>query len=99
MSAKHTKGPWKVEYETDITGTENDPENGCVGVVDVAHVYLRTVAGRTEANARLISAAPELLEVLRELEQSCEYWSEYDVPLGIVDRIKSAITKATGEQP
>lgn len=62
--SKHTAGPWTNE-EGDITGIENDPENGCVGKVDVAHVYMRVVPGRSEANARLIAAAPELLEALR----------------------------------
>jgi hypothetical protein len=52
-----------------------------------------------KANARLIAAAPDLLAVLQELEESVEYWSEYDVPLGIVDRIRAAIAKATGGQP
>lgn len=51
-----------------------------------------------EANARLIAAAPDLLAVCQELEQSAEYWSEYNVPLGIVDRIKAAIAKATGDK-
>lgn len=36
-----------------------------------------------------------LLEVLQELEESSSYWSEYDVPLGIVERIKDAIALAT----
>jgi hypothetical protein len=51
----------------------------------------------TSANARLMAAAPNLLAVLQELEESADYWSEYDVPLGIVDRIRAAIAKATGE--
>lgn len=51
------------------------------------------------ANARLIAAAPELLEVLQELQESASYWSEYDVPLGIVERIHAAIQKATGAKP
>jgi hypothetical protein len=50
-----------------------------------------------KATARLIAAAPDLLAVVQELEQSAEYWSEYDVPLGIVDRLRAAIAKATGE--
>jgi len=52
-----------------------------------------------DANARLIAAAPDLLEVLQELSDSAKYWSEYDVPVGIVDRIRQAIQKATGETP
>ena len=39
-----------------------------------------------------------LRTVLSELEESCEYWSEYDVPLGIVERIKAALKKARGGQ-
>jgi len=46
--------------------------------------------------ARLIAAAPDLLAVCQELADSAAYWSEYDVPLGIVDRLKAAIAKATG---
>ena len=42
-----------------------------------------------------MAAAPTLLEVLQELEESSDYWSEYDVPLGIVERIKDAIALAT----
>lgn len=36
----------------------------------------------------------ELLAVLRELQESAAYWSEYDVPIGIVDKINDAIAKA-----
>lgn len=32
-----------------------------------------------------------LRAVLTELDESSDYWSEYDVPLGIVDRIKAAL--------
>lgn len=48
----------------------------------------------TEETARLFSAAPDMLAVLQELAESADYWSEYDVPLGIVDRINAAIAKA-----
>lgn len=47
--------------------------------------------------ARLIAAAPEMLKVLQALQESASYWSEYDVPLGIVDDINAAIKAATGE--
>ena len=42
----------------------------------------------------MISATPDLLAVAKELETSASYWSEYDVPLGIVDRMRAAIAKA-----
>jgi hypothetical protein len=41
----------------------------------------------------------DMLAVLLELAESASYWSEYDVPLGIVDRINAAIANATGSQP
>jgi hypothetical protein len=44
----------------------------------------------------LFAAAPEMLDVLKELDECATYWSEYDVPIGIHDRIKAAIAKAEG---
>lgn len=35
-----------------------------------------------------------LLAIAKELQESAAYWSEYDVPLGIVDRLNAAIAKA-----
>ena len=101
MSAKHTPGPWthdtsdqtvmvqvgkKILAICSIERIDSAPresyEFGCV----------------SNANARLIAAAPDLLSVVEELEESADYWSEYDVPLGIVDRLRAAIAKATGCQ-
>lgn len=33
--------------------------------------------------------------VLQELEESADYWCEYDVPIGIVDRIKAVLALCT----
>ena len=107
MNAQHTPGPWTHEGQGDITGIENDPGNGCVGKVDVACVYLRTVPGKTEANARLIAAAPELLTALKDLAQSI-VWKEFgecrgfteEMPLPIitaVEKARAAIAKAEGD--
>lgn len=49
---------------------------------------------RNPADIRLLVAAPDLLAVCKELAKSAAYWSEYDVPLGIVDRLNAAIAKA-----
>jgi hypothetical protein len=46
----------------------------------------------------LLAQRDELLAVVQELEESASYWSEYDVPLGIVDRLRAAIAKATGSK-
>ena len=33
----------------------------------------------------------QMYSVLKELQESASYWSEYDVPLGIVDRINDVL--------
>ena len=35
----------------------------------------------------------QMYSVLKELQESASYWSEYDVPLGIVDRINDVLKK------
>ena len=74
---KHTPGPWTHEGQGDITGIE---DNGFGrGPVDVCSVYLRTVEGRHEANARLIAAAPDLLEALEAFERISALWLPAEV--------------------
>ena len=46
------------------------------------------------ANAQVLLAAPKLLAVCVELLESAAYWSEYDVPLGIVGRLRAAVELA-----
>jgi len=92
----YTKGPWKNEGMGDITGMENDPENGCVGVVDVCHVYLRTVPGRHEANAALIAAAPDLLEALEIAMGHIDMASLEVSHCKDAELIRAAIKKARG---
>lgn len=97
-AAKHTVGPWAIQYETDITGIENDPANGCVGLVDVAHVYMRTVPCRTEANARLIAAAPDMIDALRQWANAEATADEIELQNARASR-DEAIAKATGQKP
>ena len=39
----------------------------------------------------------EMLSMLLELQGCSEYWSEYYVPIGLVDRLNKVIAKARGE--
>ncbi|NCC91549.1 MAG: hypothetical protein EOM01_14490 [Spirochaetia bacterium] len=50
-----------------------------------------------KANLFLVAAAPDMLAMLEELQECAYYWSEYDVPLGIKDRLDETIRKARGE--
>ena len=94
----HTPGPWEHTGPGDIVGKE---DNGYgLGYVDVCSVYLRTVRGRTNANARLIAAAPELLDALQAMTEIAEMtigWlptpPNADGPL---IQARAAIAKATG---
>ena len=90
MSAAHTPGPWKYSPPDDQVVDLFTPEYFFIeGPGADVHGHM------TLANARLIAAAPDLLAVVQELEESAVYWGEYDVPVGIVDRLRAAIFKAT----
>lgn len=63
--------------------------------------YRRSIDAETEANARLISAAPDLLEALMELTQLTEALLFNTMgepgPGSIGHKCRAAIAKATGE--
>ena len=44
-------------------------------------------------NDKMAYFAQQMYSVLKELQESASYWSEYDVPLGIVDRINDVLEK------
>ena len=94
MSA-HTPGPWELAWENGkhgVVGSTTDGKLVCfIGNVNPSD-GLEPIR---KANARLISAAPDMYAVLCELAECSQYWSEYDVPLGIHDRIAAALAKAS----
>lgn len=99
----HTPGPWTVEIDrwhydtasTVVAGAERPAFPFRELLVQVGG----TDVGRQEANTRLIAAAPEMLAMLQELRECAAYWSEYDVPIGIVERLDSVLAKALGVPP
>jgi hypothetical protein len=94
-NAKHTPGPWEIGPDFDNDGTREVPighrlKSGFVLTVAVA---LGGLKGQQE-NARLIAAAPELLEALRDTLDALECWTGSD---SRIDKARAAIFKATGE--
>lgn len=101
---KHTAGPWrfdKIAYSQDL--------NFHIQTVDMSHknTFIGEVGGglqtnhEIEANARLIAAAPELLEALEEIEsmKAISALPEHLHALITAMKIaaKEAIAKAKGE--
>jgi hypothetical protein len=85
---KHTPGPWKATA---------DPYSDVV--VDAAGVELCVMVGSGPQadNARLIAAAPELLEALRDLVQlEADGRAESESAIEYWERARAAIAKAEG---
>ena len=90
MSAQYTPGPWVVDYSHPdwVEGTTiwaND--------VVIAHA-VADQHHQTEANARLISAAPDLLAALRIAEDALDMYSGGQS--SDLAAIRAAIDKAMG---
>lgn len=108
---EHTKGPWRVEEEPgcyEILGNTIDIEvpkefqgisEGATRSTMVCKVYEQQEG---EANARLIAAAPELLEACKSLLDAPhhEHFAARlnDAEMAAIDRMKAAVAKATGRE-
>ena len=91
--SKHTPGPWDVYVPDDLDGKTYGID-GADGSAVVYFGFDRTEGIRDIANARLIAAAPELLEALQTVKKMMD---QEPVDFAIIDEvIHQAITKATG---
>jgi len=84
----HTPGPWVAE----CIGVSSHGPDG-VDVYEVTNGYTRIAEHVSEADARLIAAAPELLEALQKIANVDK------VPMlasEVIAVAKAAIAKATG---
>ena len=90
----HTPGPWSLDKYGNVV--DQAGIQICVTGLFLVSGYLPSESAPF-ANRDLIAAAPEMLEVLIDLSESAQYWSEYDVPIGIIDRLNAVISKAKGE--
>ena len=99
MSEKFTPGPWEFDGMEYIFKTPIGDGKMVAQIRGWGWLQKKgedAGIAEQEANARLIAAAPDMYEALKELEESVEYWSDYDVPVGIVDKINAALAKADG---
>lgn len=95
--SKHTPGPWGLEK-----AEPERPGNYYVLAPDMNLAIARVYGNSGEANARLIAAAPELLEALVIISglYSCDA-STSDLASRMYDAsciAKTAISKITGEK-
>jgi len=106
--SKHTLGPWSIftdEKHKHNAGIEADGFSIiCIGYPDEKLAMDDSgVHGRTEeeaqANARLIAAAPDLLEALEAIMDSDLWEWNGSAAFWLQDKVKAAIAKAKGEQP
>jgi hypothetical protein len=96
--AAHTPGPWKVDVFT--TAILLESKEGCICEMPSDHGQH---AGRRVANARLIAAAPELLEVLEGILPEYESYvmSEQDEEIrdrnsAWLEHARATLAKAKG---
>lgn len=98
--AKHTPGPWHIHNKPNVTKAELPWIGGSTGrpIAFITHEsVLNSDMARTAANARLIAAAPELLELLKEARAIIAYNADLrDEDWLMLDRISAAIAKAEG---
>lgn len=97
----HTPGPWIIEAPSDYA--IRDKANGFL----IARCPYNHSEGASDerrestANARLIAAAPELLQALKDALYCLETVAKnegFDIEVGVVPQARAAIAKATGRE-
>jgi len=110
LESEHTPGPWKAEG--DLDGVREDyREDRCIVTADFDYDartgsiigVLRGHGPELRANARLIAAAPDLLEALKGLFQNCsmihKLWGAHcnrEEADAAIAAARAAIAKAEG---
>lgn len=93
--SKHTPGPWNVDFIDGVDGVfaAGDKRICQVNEVDIVGWNVR-FRDESEANGRLIAAAPDLLEALQQAVTSMQD-SGYPNDSLVIRAARQAITKAT----
>ena len=89
-------GPWTVEQASDALGHKVLQIVANCGTV-VAEVP--NLSGFHSANARLLAAAPEMLQTLQWILEYCDELSGENADFGTIGDKASDVIAAAGEQP
>lgn len=94
--SKHTQGSWKVDGITELC--IYDVDSRFIGLASITSIKgsndtYNEAYEEAKANARLMAAAPELLEALEAIQK---HWNNELFP--IMETTKQAIAKAREEQ-
>ena len=103
QKAAHTPGPWLIEWNAAqggeghyITDSKDMGELSRIAAV----LFHDDADNETRANARLIAAAPDLLEIARAIVAICDTGKYADMACmegsPLVDAARDAIAKAEG---
>lgn len=102
--SKHTPGPWQIHADaTDkdnwvrrcrVVAEESGPNKVYLQICSTKDSYVGLPSKEVEANARLISAAPEMLSALEKVRMHLEYYARDSQ---LLDEVVRVIEKATYE--
>lgn len=94
MENKHTKGEWRIQNSGDDEYIDIEADAGRVCSIFIAQETDITPE-QSEANAKLICAAPEMFEALLEAIDQLESWNNESEDTFTMKRIREVIRKAT----
>lgn len=99
-AAQHTPGPWIWQHWPD--GVDAVAQASTLGTI--ATIQSGAFADEDQANARLIAAAPDLLEACkkliewddREKDHAIDFWARVGLCKEAFEAMRAAVTKADG---
>jgi len=93
MESKHTPGPWEVFPKESKTKVYCDDALGSL-IADCTSIYTPLPMEQREANALLISAAPDMFEVIKEIYECSMNTGHKGL---LFPKVEAAYLKATGK--
>lgn len=102
--SEHTPGPWQTDQTFDVTGKADTKHNATPAISIYGNgsqiaLVLGNGNGESASNARLIEAAPDLLEACRLARLALRATSKADKDYSMeLELLNKAINFATGEK-